>query len=153
LLANIALKYAQSNNICYSRKGQVIGLAAGQQNRVESVVLAGKKAFRWFQLRSKPILDLKKSLAGRTELKRQDVINLLIDEINTIPAGTEAADTEVSLASDAFFPFRDSIDVAASSGVKYIIQPGGSLADQSCIDACNKHGISMVLTGKRMFHH
>ena len=59
----------------------------------------------------------------------------------------------IVMASDAFFPFRDNIDEAAKHGVKAIIQPGGSVRDQEVIDACNEHGIAMVLTGMRHFKH
>ena len=58
-----------------------------------------------------------------------------------------------ALASDAFFPFRDGIDAAAAAGVTCIIQPGGSVRDQECIDAANEHGIVMVFTGIRHFRH
>jgi len=57
------------------------------------------------------------------------------------------------LASDAFFPFRDNIDEAARAGVTAVIQPGGSMRDQDSIDACNEHGLAMVLTGIRHFRH
>ena len=57
------------------------------------------------------------------------------------------------LASDAFFPFRDCVDMAARAGIKAIIQPGGSVRDQESIDACNEHGIAMVFTGIRSFRH
>ena len=57
------------------------------------------------------------------------------------------------LLSDAFFPFRDSIDKIAASGIKTIIQPGGSVRDQEIIDACNEHSIAMALTGVRCFKH
>ena len=60
---------------------------------------------------------------------------------------------KLSLASDAFFPFRDNIDKCAQNGVKYIIQPGGSVADESIIKACNEYGISMYLSGIRIFTH
>lgn len=56
-------------------------------------------------------------------------------------------------ASDAFFPFRDNIDVLAAAGVTAVIQPGGSIRDQECIDACDEHGIAMVFTGHRHFRH
>lgn len=68
----------------------------------------------------------------------------------------KAAQIDISkcvLVSDAFFPFRDSIDAAAASGVKRIVQPGGSMRDQEVIEACNEHGISMVTTGIRNFRH
>lgn len=57
------------------------------------------------------------------------------------------------LASDAFFPFADNIEVAAKAGITAIIQPGGSIRDQEVIDACNKFGIAMVFTGVRHFKH
>lgn len=57
------------------------------------------------------------------------------------------------LASDAFFPFRDTIDAAAKAGIKAVIQPGGSIRDAESIEACNEHGIAMIFTGKRHFRH
>jgi len=57
------------------------------------------------------------------------------------------------LCSDAFFPFRDSIDKIAGSGIKAVLQPGGSVRDDEVISACNEHGISMVFTGQRCFKH
>ena len=57
------------------------------------------------------------------------------------------------LASDAFFPFRDSIDTVKDSGISTIIQPGGSIRDQEVIAACNEHGFSMIFTGTRCFKH
>ena len=57
------------------------------------------------------------------------------------------------LISDAFFPFRDSIDACAELGVKYIIQPGGSIRDEEVITACNEHGIAMEFTSVRHFRH
>jgi phosphoribosylaminoimidazolecarboxamide formyltransferase / IMP cyclohydrolase len=57
------------------------------------------------------------------------------------------------LASDAFFPFRDNVDLAAASGIAAIVQPGGSVRDQDSIDACNEHGIAMIFTGVRHFRH
>lgn len=57
------------------------------------------------------------------------------------------------VASDAFFPFRDSIDELAAAGIAAIVQPGGSIRDEEVIQACNEHGIAMVFTGKRHFRH
>ena len=57
------------------------------------------------------------------------------------------------LASDAFFPFRDSIDTVRNSGISTIIQPGGSIRDQEVIDACDEYGFSMIFTGTRCFKH
>ena len=61
--------------------------------------------------------------------------------------------TDVSLGSDAFFPFPDNIDRAARSGVRYIAEPGGSIRDDLVIEACNRYGIAMAFTGLRLFHH
>jgi len=57
------------------------------------------------------------------------------------------------MASDAFFPFKDTVELAAAAGIKAIIQPGGSIRDQESIDECNQHGIAMVFTGIRHFKH
>ena len=61
--------------------------------------------------------------------------------------------SDVSLSSDAFFPFRDNIDIAASYGVKFIVQTGGSIRDQEVIDAANEHSIVMFFSSVRLFHH
>ena len=69
-------------------------------------------------------------------------------------ARDEGKDLEGSiLASDAFFPFRDTVDLAAKFGVKAIVQPGGSKRDSESIEACNENGIAMVFTGRRHFKH
>ena len=59
----------------------------------------------------------------------------------------------VALGSDAFFPFRDSFDRAAVSGVKYVLEPGGSTRDEAVIRAANEYGMTMVFSGVRLFHH
>ena len=77
-------------------------------------------------------------------------------ETNRIWATKQAIERAVDgavLASDAFFPFRDVVDACAEAGIKGIVQPGGSMRDQESIDACNEHGISMVVTGMRHFKH
>ena len=56
-------------------------------------------------------------------------------------------------ASDAFFPFRDGLDLVASAGVRAVIQPGGSMRDPEVIEAANGHGVAMVFTGRRHFRH
>ena len=59
----------------------------------------------------------------------------------------------VSISSDAFFPFRDSIDHASKVGVEFVAQPGGSIADSEVIAACNEYKMSMAFTNLRLFHH
>ena len=59
----------------------------------------------------------------------------------------------MSLASDAFFPFRDSIDVASTRGVAYVVAAGGSVADEEVISAADGYGMTMAFSGLRLFHH
>jgi len=146
ILANITLKYTQSNSVAYSYGGQVIGIGAGQQNRVDCVKMAGKKAERWCARFTDQVLAVKKQFVGT----RSEQNNAIYDYIDSQQWRT---DVDLCLASDAFFPFPDSIQVAKGYGVKYILQPGGSVADNVCIEECNKDGVVMVMTGKRMFLH
>lgn len=83
---------------------------------------------------------------GAGQVSRVDAVDIAVRK-----AGEKSQDS--ILASDAFFPFRDSIDKLASTGVRAIIQPGGSVRDEEVIAACNQHGIAMVFTGKRCFRH
>jgi phosphoribosylaminoimidazolecarboxamide formyltransferase/IMP cyclohydrolase len=172
-LAAITLKYTQSNSVGYALDGQMIGVGAGQQSRVDCTKLAGAKAEVWF-LRQHPKVM---GLPFRNEVKRADRTNARVRYIEggftpaewrdweALLAATTApfADDEktawlarlggVALASDAFFPFRDSIDQAAKRGVRFVWQPGGSVADQDVIRACDEHGMLMVCSGVRLFHH
>ena len=83
---------------------------------------------------------------GAGQMSRVDSVKLSIEK--AVPAATGAV-----LASDAFFPFRDSVDAAARAGITAVIQPGGSVRDAEVIDAANEYGISMVFTGLRHFKH
>ncbi|ABO50872.1 phosphoribosylaminoimidazolecarboxamide formyltransferase / IMP cyclohydrolase [Desulforamulus reducens MI-1] len=109
IFAMTVVKHVKSNAIVLSKDGQIIGVGAGQMNRVGSARIAFEQA-------------------------------------------GEGARGAV-MASDAFFPFRDTIDEAAKAGVKAVIQPGGSIRDEESIQACNEHGIAMVFTGMRHFKH
>ena len=84
---------------------------------------------------------------GAGQMSRVDSVEIAIRK-----AGSERAQHSV-LASDAFFPFADSIAVAAEAGVKAIVQPGGSVRDEEVIEACREHSIAMVFTGRRHFRH
>ena len=64
-----------------------------------------------------------------------------------------AQNTDVSLGSDAFFPFGDNIERAYKSGVRYVVEPGGSVRDDQVIETCDKFGIAMAFNGIRLFHH
>ncbi len=173
IIAQIAIKYTQSNSVCFAVEGQVIGIGAGQQSRIHCTRLAASKADLWWLRRHPAVLNLrfKKSVKRpdknnavdlflRGDLTRSEE-HLLREMLVTFPdflsieqkrewlAGLKG----VSLASDAFFPFRDNIDRAARSGVTYIVQPGGSIADPAIIAACDEYGIVMAFSGIRLFHH
>ena len=170
----IVLKYTQSNSVCFVKDGQAIGIGAGQQSRVHCTRLAGQKADNWW-LRQCPIVM---NLPFKEKIRRADrdnAIDLYIgDEYMDVLADgawenifTEKPEvftkeekrawldklTDVTLGSDAFFPFFDNIERAHKSGVKYIAQPGGSVRDEAVIDCCNKYNMAMAFTGIRLFHH
>lgn len=173
ILASIAVKFTQSNSVGYAIRGQMIGVGAGQQSRVDCVKLAGRKVSTWY-LRQHPKVQ---GLHFKTGVKRQDRINARVRYIegditaaerrnwlenfeHEPSALTETEKTDfleslsgVSISSDAFFPFRDSIDHASKYGVEFIAQPGGSIADQEVKDACKEYGMTMVFTELRLFLH
>ncbi len=101
------------------------------------------------QVKSNAIVIAKDNVTvgiGAGQVSRVDAVDIALKK-----AGVNAKDA--ILASDAFFPFRDSIDCLAGTGIRVVVQPGGSVRDQEVIDACNEHGIAMVLTGLRCFKH
>ena len=170
----IVLKYTQSNSVCYVKDGQAIGVGAGQQSRVHCTRLAGQKADNWFLRQSPKVLNLPfKENISRAE--RDNAIDVyigdeymdVIGEGNWQKSFTHQPEvftreekrawldqmTDVTLGSDAFFPFSDNIERAYKSGVKYIAEPGGSVRDDDVIATCNKYGMVMAFTGIRLFHH
>ena len=172
-IAWITLKFTQSNSVCYVMDGQTIGVGAGQQSRVHCARLAGSKADLW-RLRQHPSVL---ALPFKNGIKRPDRDNAIdqflqpditeAEKKNWSNVFTQIPDqltnderrtwlnglTDVVLGSDAFFPFRDGIDRAAKSGVKYVLQPGGSNRDEEVIAACDEYGMTMVFSGLRLFHH
>lgn len=173
LLATITLKYTQSNSVCFAFDGQVIGLGAGQQSRIHCTRLAASKADSWYLRQHPAILSLKfKEGIGRPE--RNNAIDQYLNQELTpaekkggkevfekVPKKLSREEKQewlkrlqgVSLSSDAYFPFRDNIDRAEQSGVKYVLQPGGSVRDKEVIQACNEYGMVMAFSGVRLFHH
>jgi phosphoribosylaminoimidazolecarboxamide formyltransferase/IMP cyclohydrolase len=173
VLGLIALKYTQSNSVGYALDGQMIGIGAGQQSRVDCTKLAGAKADVWHLGRHPKVLGLR----FRRGVKRQERINWRVRYIegDLVPSEEaslrEALDEPleplsgderrewlarldgVSLVSDGFIPLRDNIDHAQRHGVRYIAQPGGSNRDPEIAEACREYGIAMVHTGLRLFHH
>jgi AICAR transformylase/IMP cyclohydrolase PurH (only IMP cyclohydrolase domain in Aful) len=174
MIALIILKYTQSNSVCYVKNGQAIGIGAGQQSRIHCTRLAGNKADTWFLRQNPKVL----ALPFREELKRADRDNAIdvyisdecmdiLSEDSWKAVFTEKPalftkeekqrwlkkQTEVSLGSDAFFPFGDNIERARKSGVSYIAQAGGSVRDVNVIEVCDKYHMAMAFTGIRLFHH
>ncbi|MCC8139946.1 MAG: phosphoribosylaminoimidazolecarboxamide formyltransferase [Lachnospiraceae bacterium] len=170
----ITLKYTQSNSVCFVKGGQAIGIGAGQQSRVHCTRLAGNKADNWFLRQSPQVLNLP-FVDTLSRAERDNAIDVYISdeymdvladgawekifrtkpEVFTREAKRAWLDqlTDVTLGSDAFFPFADNIERAHKSGVKYIAQPGGSVRDDLVIECCDKYGIAMAFTGIRLFHH
>lgn len=172
-VAWITLKFTQSNSVCFVVDGQTIGVGAGQQSRVHCARLAGSKADLW-RLRQHPQVL---RLPFKDGIKRPDRDNAIDQFLQPDVTAAEKKNwsnvftaipnpltveerrawldglTEVVMGSDAFFPFRDGIDRAARSGVKYVLQPGGSARDEEVIAACDEYGMTMVFSGQRLFHH
>ncbi|ABR35683.1 phosphoribosylaminoimidazolecarboxamide formyltransferase [Clostridium beijerinckii] len=174
IISLITLKYTQSNSVCYVKDGQAIGIGAGQQSRIHCTRLAGNKADRWFLRQNSRVINLpfKK---GIKRSDRDNAIDLYIsdDYMDILSDGSwenlfikkptpltmeEKKEwlknlKDVSLGSDAFFPFGDNIERAKKSGVSYIAQTGGSIRDDNVIETCDKYNIVMAFTKMRLFHH
>ena len=170
----ITLKYTQSNSVCYVKDGQAIGIGAGQQSRVHCTRLAGQKADNWWLRQCPKVLNLP-FIEGIRRADRDNAIDVYIgDEYMDVLADgawqkvfTEKPEVftkeekrawldqmqDVTLGSDAFFPFSDNIERAHKSGVKYIAEPGGSVRDDLVIETCDKYNMAMAFTGIRLFHH
>lgn len=174
IISLITLKYTQSNSVCYAKGGQAIGIGAGQQSRIHCTRLAGTKADNWFLRQAPKVLGLQfVDKIGRAD--RDNAIDLYIGEdyMDVLADGAWEAIfkvkpevftkeekrawldkmQDVSLGSDAFFPFGDNIERAHKSGVSYVAQPGGSIRDDHVIATCNKYNMAMCFTGIRLFHH
>uniref|UniRef100_A0A8C1PJH7 Bifunctional purine biosynthesis protein ATIC n=1 Tax=Cyprinus carpio TaxID=7962 RepID=A0A8C1PJH7_CYPCA len=170
IVASIAVKYTQSNSVCYAKDGQVIGIGAGQQSRIHCTRLAGDKADNWWLRHHPRVLNMKfHSGIKRAEMANaidqyvsgtigEEVWKSLFEEVPETLSEVEKKSwisslQAVALSSDAFFPFRDNVDRAKQSGVEYIVAPSGSTADEVVINACNELGITLVHTKIRLFHH
>ena len=174
IVATIALKYTQSNSVCYALHGQVIGLGAGQQSRIHCTRLAGGKTDNWW-LRQHPRVLALPFKKGTKRPDKSNAIDLFVEGtplggeervqwesvFETVPeplsqeerAQHAAALQNVVVASDAFFPFPDNVFRAARSGAKFIAAPGGSVMDDACVAAADAHNIVVARTNVRLFHH
>ena len=173
-IALITLKYTQSNSVCYVKDGQAIGIGAGQQSRIHCTRLAGQKADNWFLRQSPQVMNLK-FVDGLGRADRDNAIDVYMGDecMDVLAEGAwqrvfkEKPEeftreekrawldslTGVTVGSDAFFPFSDNVERAHKSGVKYIVQPGGSVRDDAVIECCDKYDMVMAFTGIRLFHH
>jgi len=173
IISSITLKYTQSNSVGYALDGQMIGIGAGQQSRIDCTKLAGRKAETWY-LRQHPkvlklpflenIASLERTNArvlfiegGMTDKELQNWQALFETPLNPL---THEEKSEwltklngVCLSSDAFFPFRDNVDQASKRGVSFIVQPGGSIRDDEVIKAADEYGMAMAFSGMRLFYH
>lgn len=173
IVASICIKYTQSNSVGFAKDGMMVGVGAGQQSRVDCVKLAGRKVSTWYLRQHPKVL----ALPFNDGVKRQDRVNARVRYIEGDFTAEERVRWEaqfsskpeplteeekaafmkectgISISSDAFFPFRDSIDHASKVGVSFVAQPGGSVQDAQVTEACDEYGMAMCLTGVRLFHH
>lgn len=179
VVATLALKYTQSNSVCYALNGQIIGLGAGQQSRIHCTRLAGNKTDNWWLRQHPRVLSLpfKKGVkrpeksnaidlfvegtlegdALRQSQERKDW-EALFDQVPPALSGQERVDHLAQLkgvvcSSDAFFPFGDNVEEANRHGVTYLVAPGGSVRDEDCIAVADRHNMVFVRTNMRLFHH
>ncbi len=174
LVGTIALKYTQSNSVGVAYDGQVIGMGAGQQSRVHCTRLACDKADKWMMQLHPRVLDLDFK-QGLSRLAKTNLIDSYLlweqlseAEIARMLAGFDTPPQPLTrqeraswitqfeglcLTSDAFFPFRDSIDRASRSNIRYVAQPGGSLRDKDVTQAADQYGMVMFHTALRCFLH
>jgi len=174
LVVTIALKYTQSNSVGLGYDGQLIGMGAGQQSRVHCTRLACGKAEKWLLQQHPRVLGLKfKKGLGRVE--KTNVVDsfLLWDELSEAETAAMLAQLDekpeplsreereawirkydrICMSSDAFFPFRDSIDRASRTNVQYVLQPGNSLRDEEVTATADSYGMVMIHSGMRWFLH
>ena len=134
-----------SNSVIYVKDGVTVGIGTGEQDRVGVAEIARDKAYR--------------KLADRYCFEAHNTAyNDLVDqdkkaEIDARVAQQKGGLIGASMVSDAFFPFRDGVDVGLREGISAVVQPGGSTNDYQSIEACNEAGATMVFTGQRSFKH
>ena len=172
-VATVAVKYTQSNAVVLAVDGQVVGTGAGQQSRIHCVRLAADKADRW-ALRQHPRVQGFKFRKGLRRPDKDNAIDLYFED--ELTSAEEAVWREcfrevpekltvderrawlddragLAMSSDAYFPFRDSIDRASRSGVEFVVEAGGSKGDESVIQAADEYGMVVIFSGVRLFHH
>ena len=173
MVATIALRYTQSNSVCLAADGQVIGLGAGQQSRIHCSRIACGKADRWMLQQHPRVLALpfapgikrperftaREQFIAWAELSEperrhlRDHFTTPVEPLSDAERRSWIAGFRTVLSHDAFLPFRDNIDRAQASAVRYVLQPGGSIADAGVTAAADEYGMTMALSGLRLFRH
>ena len=173
LLGLVTVRYAQSNSVALVRDGMILGVGAGQQNRVDCVRLAAAKAATWW-LRRHPDVRALPQIGGMTRQERLNWQTRVADGDMTAGQAAEfsglfpgrppalrdpsradwlEALRSTTLVSDGFLPFRDNVDHAHRVGVSHIVEPGGSTRSDEVQTACDELGITLTRTGLRLFCH
>jgi phosphoribosylaminoimidazolecarboxamide formyltransferase/IMP cyclohydrolase len=134
-----------SNSVIYVKDQVTVGIGTGEQDRVGVAEIARDKAYR--KLADRYCFEM--YAIPYNELKDQDKK----EEIDSKVTGKKGGLIGAAMVSDAFFPFRDGVDVGIKEGITSVIQPGGSGNDYQSIEACNEAGVTMVYTGQRSFKH
>ncbi len=144
-----------SNSVIYVKDGVTVGIGTGEQDRVGVAEIAIFKAYTKYAdaLSFRRYGTSYKALEAHINKGSKDVA--LKQEIDTATAHAHGGLVGSTMVSDAFFPFRDGVDVAIKEGIRAIVQPGGSLRDFESIEACNeaRPQVTMVFTGQRAFRH
>ena len=176
IVNTVTLKHTQSNSIAVGFDGQAVGIGAGQQSRIGCTRLACDKADRW-RLKMHPKTLALRFTEGLSKSERVNAAESFVryQELNDTERAELASQIDGNfdpitpderaawladassgggvLSSDAFIPFRDNLDRAGASGVKYVAQAGGSARDADVIAAADQHGMVMAMTGLRLFLH
>jgi phosphoribosylaminoimidazolecarboxamide formyltransferase / IMP cyclohydrolase len=142
-----------SNSVLYIKDECTVGIGTGEQDRVGVAEIAVYKAYQkyadalCFDRHGVPYKELELAIEkGERPLEEKETID---NDTREARAGLIGA----AMVSDAFFPFRDGVDVGIRQGITAVVQPGGSMRDWEVIDACNEASVTMVLTGQRAFKH
>jgi phosphoribosylaminoimidazolecarboxamide formyltransferase / IMP cyclohydrolase len=134
-----------SNSVLYVKDGVTVGIGTGEQDRVGVAEIARDKAYRKYADR----LAWERHHLPYSDLEDRDQLGAIDEEVARRHGGLSGS----IMVSDAFFPFRDGVDVGIREGIGGVVQPGGSVRDWEVIQACNEAGIPMVFTGERCFRH
>ena len=134
-----------SNSVIFVKDGCTVGVGAGEQDRVGVAELARDKAYRKLEDR----LLWERTGKGWNESGDEAAKAAVREEVAAAKAGLPGS----VMVSDAFFPFRDGIEVGLREGASAVVQPGGAMRDFESIDACNEYGAAMKFTGQRCFKH